>query len=113
MSRLVGAARSSRGVAVLLLLLAAAHVSDVVAQRSILWRSLAVSWDSAATQLQDEAASQGAPYSDASAEARSAAVLVAPSGCVALRRVAAVPFAPARSFWLSRAPPPAAPSPAI
>lgn len=60
--RRLGARLALSGLLFTLLLIAGGqHVS---AGLGILWRSSVVSWDSPTTQLHDEAASQGATYSD-------------------------------------------------
>jgi hypothetical protein len=55
-----------------LLLVSVACLQQAQASLGVLWRATVLSWDSPITQLQDEAAGQGAVHDDAARRARDA-----------------------------------------
>jgi len=82
-------------VAGLLALLLLACAQQAGATLGILWRAIVLSWDSPATQLQDEAASQGVACADGARQAREIALLALPP-----RRVPVAPeVAPGDLLW--------------
>jgi hypothetical protein len=92
-------------VVAFLTLLAVCQWLEARAELSIFWRAAVVSWDSPATQLQDELAVQGIAYADVARQIREhTACVVALSG-----RLGVVPPArsddPALGSRLTRAPP--------
>jgi hypothetical protein len=85
--------------------LALAQAESSLAQLGILWRTTLLSWDSPATQILDEVASQTAPASDPS---RQAADSVAGGGAVKRRQLLdrfRAPTEPGLRRQLSRSPP--------
>lgn len=69
----------------LLALLSVAAVQHSAAELAIIWRAAILSWDSPATQLQDQVASQGVLSSDPAKQAgEHALAALAPAGLLAL-----------------------------
>lgn len=88
-------------------LLALAQVHFVVAHFGPLWRTALLSWDSPATQIEDELACESLPHTDPSREPREHALL-APRRCGAVHAGSGiVPSSPALPSRLTRSPPPA------
>ncbi|HXG02030.1 MAG TPA: hypothetical protein VNO23_01275 [Candidatus Binatia bacterium] len=69
-----------RPALLLLVLLLLAGAEQALATVAIVWRGAVVSWDSPASQWQDELACQGATWSDARRQAQSAIAPLAPGG---------------------------------
>jgi hypothetical protein len=87
-----------------LLVVSALQASE--ARVSILWRASVLSWDSPATQLLDELASQGLLYADPARQAREQATVgLRPAGRLALPSAALVHGAVAVGSHLTRSPP--------
>jgi hypothetical protein len=78
-----------RSALVLLSLLLLAGAQQALATVAIVWRSAVVSWDSPASQWQDELACQGATWSDVRRQAQGAIAPLAPGS-----RLSAPPATP-------------------
>jgi hypothetical protein len=93
-------------VALLGLLLLAAALQQSAAGLAILQRALVLSWDNPSTQLHDEAASQGAAYTDGSRQAHDHTRLVLrPQGRLSLPSEPAPRDSVAVGTALTRSPP--------
>jgi hypothetical protein len=92
-------------VLTLLVLLALGCVQQAHAGLAILWRATVVSWDSPVTQLQDEAASQGAVHDDPVGHARARLAAAIGSTHMALPATPDRATQPALDAALTRAPP--------
>lgn len=98
---------ASAAVASLTALLALAQLHFVLAHFGPLRRTALFSWDSPATQMEDELACESLPHTDPSRESREHALL-APRRCGAIHaRPGIVPSSPTLPSSLSRSPPPA------
>jgi hypothetical protein len=91
----------------LLALLSVALVQQSAARLGIVWRLAVVSWDSPATQLEDEVASQGLLHDDPARRARAHALAaLVPADRLWLPAPPSGPRAVAGLARLTRAPPP-------
>lgn len=94
-----------RATPVLLALLLLAGVQQASATLAIFWRGAVLSWDSPASQWQDELASQGATWADARRQAQGHLATLTPCGRLPVPPASAGPDSPPAAAAHTRSPP--------